>query len=381
MTEKLYYIDSHMKSFTARVLACTQGKKDWEVELDRTAFFPEGGGQQADTGTLGSVRVLDVREKQVRVIHHTDGPLEPGTEVAGEIDWPQRFQRMQNHSGEHIVSGTIHRLFGYDNVGFHMKPGEVTIDFDGELDDEQIRQVERLANEAVWRNLTVRAEFPSPEELAGLNYRSKLELTENVRIVTIDGVDVCACCAPHVSRTGEIGCIKILSHMRHRGGVRMTMVCGGEALEDYGRKGEVLQDISAMLSVKQLEAAAAVEKLKNELAELKFQVVKAARERAMETLKTLEPTQGNICLFQPGLDMESLRTLVNGALPLCGGICAGFTGGDGKWQYIMASQKVDLRAESKKINAALQGKGGGSPQMIQGSLAASEEEIRRYFRG
>lgn len=381
MTEKLYYIDSHMKEFDARVLTCAQGKKDWELELDRTAFFPEGGGQQADTGTLGGVQVLDVREKEGRIIHYADGPLEPGELVHGAIDWPQRFQRMQNHSGEHIVSGTIHRLFGYDNVGFHMKPGEVTIDFDGELDEAQVRQVELLANQAVWGDLPVTARFPSSQELAELNYRSKLDLTENVRIVTVEGVDVCACCAPHVSRTGEIGCIKILSHMRHRGGVRMTMVCGGEALEDYDRKSAVLQEISALLSVKQLEAAAAVEKLKNEVAELKFQVVKAARERAMETLKALEPTDGNICLFQPGLDTDSLRALVNGALYLCGGICAGFTGSEGKWQYIMASRSADLRAEAKKINSALHGKGGGSSQMIQGSLAASEEEIRSYFRG
>ena len=235
MTTRLFDADSHLRSFTACVLACTENDGKYEVELDATAFFPEGGGQCGDRGTLGGVNVLDTVERGGTILHICAGPLPAGSEVRGEVDAELRFSNMQTHSGEHIVSGIVHRLFGYDNVGFHLD-GAATLDFSGELTAEDIARVELLANEAVWKNLPVTARYPSPDELAGLEYRSKLDLTENVRIVTIEGVDVCACCAPHVSRTGEIGLIKITDFMRHRGGVRLTMLAGRRAFLDYRAK-------------------------------------------------------------------------------------------------------------------------------------------------
>lgn len=218
MTKKLYDLDSHRRDFTAAVLRCDADGERYAVVLDQTLFFPEGGGQPADTGVLGGARVLDVQITQEAIVHYTDAPLTPGAQVRGEIDWPQRFRRMQGHSGEHIISGLIHSEYGLDNVGFHLGQDTITMDYNGELTWPQLMHIEQLANEAVYRNVPIRTEYPSPEQLAQMTYRSKLDLTEDVRIVTVEGYDVCACCAPHVSCTGEIGAIKFTSVMRHRGG-------------------------------------------------------------------------------------------------------------------------------------------------------------------
>ena len=224
MTKKLYDLDSHRRDFTAAVLRCDADGERYAVVLDQTLFFPEGGGQPADTGVLGGARVLDVQITQEAIVHYTDAPLTPGAQVRGEIDWPQRFRRMQGHSGEHIISGLIHSEYGLDNVGFHLGQDTISMDYNGELTWPQLMHIEQLANEAVYRNVPIRTEYPSPEQLAQMTYRSKLDLTEDVRIVTVEGYDVCACCAPHVSCTGEIGAIKFTSVMRHRGGIRVTIL-------------------------------------------------------------------------------------------------------------------------------------------------------------
>lgn len=375
MTEKLYYSDSHMKTFTATVLACSEGKKGFEIILDRTAFFPEGGGQSADTGVLGGVEVTDVHEKDGQVVHYTKQPLTVGDTVSGEINWAQRFLRMQLHSGEHVVSGIIHNLYGYENVGFHMNEFEATFDAGGELDEEQVRLVERMANQVVWENVPVRASFPEPEVLKELQYRSKLDLTENVRIVEVEGYDRCACCAPHVNFTGEIGQIRLLTHMRHRGGTRMTMVCGSSALAESVAKYVAVASISASLSVKHHQAVDAVEKLKEEAAQAKYELAQLRKAQALKQLEGLEYSDGNLCLFAEGLDTDSLRGLVNCAMPLCGGIAAAFSKTEKGWNYIMGSNTIDLRAKAKEINAAISGKGGGSSTMIQGSCTAEREEI------
>ena len=236
MTDKLYEEDAYLREFEAEVTGCVPAEGGWLVTLDRTAFYPEGGGQPADTGTLGGARVLDVHEQEGEILHTTDAPLPVGDRTAGAIDWEARFSRMQQHTGEHIVSGVIHRLFGLDNVGFHMGRDAVTIDLNGELTADDLTRVERLANEAVWENLPVGVEYPAPEALAALDYRSKKELTGRVRIVTVPGSDVCACCGTHVRRTGEIGVIKLLTSQRYKGGVRVWLLCGDRALTDYNEK-------------------------------------------------------------------------------------------------------------------------------------------------
>ena len=303
------------------------------------------------------MKLLGLREEGEDTVHLTPAPLEPGALVEGRIDWPLRFSRMQGHSGEHILSGTVHRLFGYDNVGFHMGEEAITIDFSGELSREDLSRAELEANRAIWRDVPVRTLLPTPGELAAMDYRSKKELTGQVRIVEIEGVDLCACCAPHVSHSGEVGLLKIIDSMRHRGGTRLTLLCGEAALLDY----EALHENMA----EQEERRAEFTKLKRELLQLKA--------------AALRPTEGSICIFESDIDMITLRELVNAGSELAGKVCAGFAGTDGDYKYIIGSRSVPLRARAKEINAAIDGRGGGSDAMIQGTSRARREDIERYF--
>ena len=379
MTEKLYDRDSHLKEFTARVLSCANEGNHWAVVLDRTAFFPEGGGQAADTGSLNSARVLDVQEVSGEILHYTDSPLKEGKTVTGLLDWEQRFRRMQNHSGEHLLSGLVYARYGYRNVGFHLGDGDVTVDFDGELDRTQLEELETAVNRAISENVPVTCWYPPKEELNTLDYRSKLELTENVRLVKFEGYDLCACCAPHVSRTGEIGSMHVLDHMRHRGGVRLHMLCGLDAMEDARARYLATAAISGLLSVPQLETPKAVKRVLGELEDLKQALAESRRQIIQMKADAVTATEGNLCFFERDMDMLSLRELVNAGMAKCGGICAAFTGSDGDWKYIIGSRSMDLRSMAKEINAAIGGRGGGRPEMIQGSSTASRRQIEAYF--
>lgn len=375
-TEKLYYIDSHTSSFEAKVIECRKEKSGWAVILDKTAFFPEGGGQLADTGYIGSVRVTDVQERSGEILHYTDAPLEHGLTVSCRLDAEQRLRRMQNHSGEHIVSGLIHSKYGYDNVGFHMGAECMTIDFSGELDYEQLMDIEQRANETVRADLPVRVWFPDAQELAQLEYRSKLELTENVRIVEIGDIDRCACCAPHVSRTGEVGVIKILDCQRHRGGVRISVVCGMDAFEDYRAVQTGVTAVSRALSAKRSEIAAAVGRILDENARLKERAAALSAELVRVKAESATATDGNICVFDEILDEIAQRELTNLLMEKCGGIAAVFSGSDKEgWRYIIGSKTVDLRRSAKTINAAINGRGGGTERMIQGRALAEKAYI------
>ena len=379
MTEKLYYLDSHLFEFEARVLAAREEKRGWEIVLDRTAFFPEGGGQPADTGTIGRARVLDVHEREGEIRHLCDRELASGT-YACAVDREKRLRRMQNHSGEHIFSGLTHQKFGAENVGFHMAADCMTIDFDKELSFEQLSEIEYEANLAVRANIPVRTFYPSPEELKVLEYRSKKELAGAVRIVEIAGIDRCACCAPHVRATGEIGAIKLLTAERHRGGVRLSLICGMDALDDYRRKQDSAAAISALLSAKRDEIAPAVERLLESEAKLKERASILGMRCAAMRAEAIAPTEGNICIFDEGLSEAAARELVNRLTEKTGGVAALFLAdGAGAWRYIIGSRRVDLRSAAKAINAGVSGRGGGRPEMIQGSAAASEQEIASFF--
>ena len=381
MTEKLYYQDSHLFTFEAAVLDCRKEKKGYSVVLDRTAFFPEGGGQLADTGVLGGVRVLDVHERGGEIRHCTDAPLEIGAHVEGIVDAGQRLCRMQNHSGEHILSGLVHNAYGFNNVGFHMGAECMIIDFSGELTWEQLTELETRANEVVRQNIPLHIWFPDANELQSLEYRSKLELTENVRIVEIPGVDRCACCAPHVERTGEVGIVKILDSQRHRGGVRVSVVCGLDALEDYRARQESVTEISRALSAKRGEVTRAVQRVLNEQQSMKERC-DALSLALIRYMAEGEPeTAGNILVFDATLGEIAQRELVNRLMEKAGGFAAVFCGSneDG-WRYIIGSKRLDLRAMSREINAAIQGRGGGTPQMIQGSARADRAEIEAGLR-
>ena len=376
MTEKLYYEDSHIFEFDARVLECRELGAGYGIVLDRSAFFPGGGGQASDTGLIGGVELTAVSEREGETLHVCSGPLTVGETVHCELDREQRLRRMQNHSGEHIVSGLVHRLHGFDNVGFHMGESFMTIDFDGELSDGELENIETLANKAVRDNIPVTARFPSESELKALVYRSKLELTENVRIVEIQGIDRCACCAPHVERTGEVGLIKLLDSQRHRGGVRVNLVCGMDALDECRVKQQNISAISRALSVKREDTAAAVERQLLEQQRLKERIAALSMELAGLRAAQYPETQGNICVFDNILDENALRELVNLLMEKCGGVAAAFSGSDGEgWRYIIGSRNIDLRAHGRELNALISGKGGGSSQMIQGRASETGENI------
>ena len=377
-THKLYYDNAYTKSFEATVLSCEPAKDGYAVTLDATAFFPEGGGQTADTGTLGDVRVLDVHEKAGVITHYTDGPVSVGQTVHGRINWAARFRKMQNHTGEHIVSGIVHARYGFENVGFHLADDGCTVDFDGELTRTQLDEIEWAANEAVWADLPVIARFPAPDELARMDYRSKLDLTENVRIVTVEGIDKCACCAPHLASTGQVGVIKLLDFMRHRGGVRVWIKSGADALADYGRRYGATAAISGLLNVPQADVAGGVEKLIAQRDDIKHQHAELQRQTLEARAAALAPTDGNMLLFAQAEEV-GLRILANAGMEKCGGVCAVFSGQDGAWRFVMASQTVDMRAFIKEHGPTLQARGGGQERMISGHSTASKAALEAFF--
>lgn len=379
MTIKLYDTDSHLFSFDATVKQCEARESRFAVVLDQTAFFPEGGGQYADTGTLGGAAVLDVQEECGEIVHFTDAALPVGTLVHGELDANKRFERMQNHSGEHIVSGIVHRLFGLDNVGFHLGDGDMTVDYNGVLTREDLYRVETLANEVVARNIEITAVYPDAQTLETLRYRSKLDLTDNVRIVTIGDVDCCACCAPHVSRTGEIGAIKLLDFEHYKGGVRCHLLCGAWAMKDYCVKYENVQRISALLCVPQTETSDAVERML-EAAKEKDYTLSALRRKLAAAAMENAPNDGCICFFaDEACDMDSLRFAVNQGMERAA-LCAGFIPTTDGYRYCIGSGSIDLRQRSKEINEAICGRGGGQPAMIQGTASAQRPVIETFFR-
>ena len=380
MTEKLFYIDSFISEFEATVLECKERGKNYAVRLDKTAFFPEGGGQGGDSGRIGDTEVFDTHESDGEIWHYTNAPLAVGETFHCEIDFEKRFRRMQCHSGEHILSGILHSLYGVENVGFHLGDTDVTIDTNIPLSEEQLRNAERLANEAIAKDFEVNVFFPSADEAKEIIYRAKLDITENLRLVEYPGYDVCACCAPHVKRSGQIGIIKILDFAHYKGGMRIHILCGGMALEDYHNRYTAVQKISVLLSAKQSEVEAAVERLKNEneanLA--KFGALKKAF--ALTLAETAKETDGNLVFFSPLLDGAAARELANAAVQKCGGICAVFFGEEGSYSFCMASRTVDLKAKSKEIGDALAGRGGGSSEMISGRVSASRSEIEAYLK-
>lgn len=394
-TEKLYEADAYCKSFTATVISCDPvGGDRFAVVLNRTAFFPEGGGQYADTGTLqenkadcvtplsAAVHVLDVQVSDDGIItHYCDGALTPWAQVTGVLDWEQRFERMQNHTGEHIVSGTVHRLFGLDNIGFHLGDGDVTCDFNGELTEEQLREVERVANRAVWDNVEVTEEYPDPELLPTIQYRSKLDLTEDVRLVTIPGYDVCACCAPHVKHTGEIGVIKLVNSEKAHGGTRVHMLCGPWALEDYHVKQTNIMRIVDLTSTPQEETSEAVEALQAQNGHLTHELSVERVKQAQIALSLLPEGKGkNRVVYLPELETDALRALANGGREKCDGVFVALTdSGPDAYRYIITAKNAPLSKLAKEYNAALNGRGGGRDEMVQGSFAASLEDIKKYF--
>ena len=378
-TETLYEQDPYLREFTAVVTHCQPVKAGWQVVLDRTAFYPEGGGQPGDTGMLNDAEVWDTQEQNGVVVHNTRQPLSVGEQVTGQINWVRRFDHMQQHSGEHIVSGLIHARYGYDNVGFHLGAELVTIDLNGPLDENQLAALEAEANQVVWGDQEVQITWPDAPALAALEYRSKKALTGAVRIVTFPGADVCACCGTHVRRTGEIGLIKLLSVQTFRSGVRVEMVCGRRALDWLNRIAVQNHQTSVLLSAKAEQTAGAVRRLYEETQKLKAQLA-SLQERVFAARAAQLSGRGHTLLFEEGLTPDGVRRLCDAVLQTCGGRCAVFSGQDGPgYQYAIGQKAGDLRPLVKALNAALNGRGGGKPEFVQGFVPAARKEIEAFF--
>ncbi len=378
-TVRLYYEDVMTRDFTAKVLECRKEKKGFSVILDRSAFYPEGGGQPCDTGMIGNAKVTDVQEKDGELRHFTDSLPEEGSVVSCTIDWERRFDLMQQHSGEHLVSGLVHERYGYENVGFHMGSDVITIDFSGVLTWEQLLSVEEEANRRVWEDKETEITFPDPEELSSIPYRSKKELTGQVRIVTFPGTDICACCGTHVRRTGEIGMIKILSVVRFHEGVRVEMISGNRVLCYLRMLQEQNHEVSMLLSAKPEATGAAVKRVLEENSRLKYAYAGLESESFdAEAQKWTE--KGSALIFRGEMEADSVRRLADRVMHTCGGRAAVFSANpDGSFKYAIGEENGDLRQFTKEMNAVLSGRGGGKPFFVQGSVKASEEEIRAFF--
>ncbi|MCR5672575.1 MAG: alanyl-tRNA editing protein [Lachnospiraceae bacterium] len=398
-TVLLYETDGMLTEFEATVTGCEKQSDEggYFVTLDRTAFFPEGGGQQPDTGILVTkdkkqTAVTSVLTHNGQVRHYTDGPVDVGAKVTGRIDAKQRFSRMQDHGAEHLICGIIHELFGYENVGFHMSDDETVFDVDGILTDEQIRDVERRANEAVFENVPITVSFPDADEAEKTEYRSKLDSSENIRLVTIEGYDVCACCAPCLSSTGQLGVIKILSSFVHRGGMRMTLAAGMNAYRDYCALHDQNARIMEILSSKRDRTDEYVSDmsdrmlaLKQERSELKKKITDYVAKSQIDRIKAMTPNNGHpFVMFLDDVDRTGLRETVNACTDRYDGIVCGFIPGPEGYMYIFAvkkeiSDRFDLKAFSDDFNGRCEGKGGGSPIMVQGTTAADRKTIEEYI--
>lgn len=379
-TEKLYYADPFLKTFTATVLDCQPGKNGFVVTMDRTAFYPEGGGQPADQGTLDGAAVTDVHEKNGVVLHNVDSAVEIGKTVTGVIDWARRFDHMQQHSGEHICSGLICGRCHCDNVGFHMGTDMVTIDFNADIPWEELLEIEAQANQYIYEDHPIDIQFHRGAELDAIDYRSKKPLEGDVRIVAFPGADCCACCGTHVLRSGQVGLVKFLSVQKFREGVRIELLCGKRALNYLSRTWEQAKTIGQRLSVKPVDAAAAVERLENELSAAKLRCAQL-EESVFAAIAQEQAGKGDVLLFQPPMKPDSVRKLADAAAKTCGGLAAVFAGEGIHYAYALGrADGQDISAQVKAMNAALHGRGGGRNGFAQGSVEAEQNAIEAFFK-
>ena len=388
-TIKLYDRDAYATEFEGKVLSCEEivkmqqdGSEQilYAVILDQTLFFPEEGGQTPDKGSLDEVEVIDVQIEKDVIMHYTTKWLRPNSSVKGRIDWKQRFFNMQQHSGEHLFSGLAHRKYGLRNVGFHLSNQIVTMDFDKPLSEAQLAEMEWEINEAIVANVEIKTGYPTKEELSKLEYRSKIEIDGAVRIVEIPGYDICACCAPHVHRTGEIGMFKIQSVQNYKGGMRISFLCGFRALEEYRRKSEIISEVSGILTTNQENIADHVSKLKTQVQSLKTQLSNAKQDLMEGKIAGISAEQKDVILFERDLDTPVMRNVVNKLVESHDGICGIFVGNDEDgYNYIIGSKTVDCREVASKLREVFDARGGGKPQMIQGSVMAKADVIKACF--
>ncbi|MDO4616721.1 MAG: alanine--tRNA ligase-related protein [Lachnospiraceae bacterium] len=378
-TKKLFYTNAYQTTCTASVLECRSSKNGFAIILDQTVFYPEGGGQPGDIGFLNEIPVKDTREEGGLILHYTEQPMEPGTAVTASINWDYRFDLMQQHSGEHMISGVIHRRWGYDNVGFHMGADVITIDLSGELTMAELAGVEEEVNQAIWKNDPVKIWVPSEDALPSIPYRSKKELTGEVRIVEFPEIDICACCGMHVDRTGAIGLVKILNCEKFRSGVRVELLCGKRALQYLSSVNEQNRAVSRLLSAKPLETAKAVQLVQAEVNEKRQRIYAMEESIFQAKAKELEDV-GDVVVFLDDFSADGVRRACDLIQHSCGGRAAVFSGTDETgYKYAIGLPGGDLRSFVKEFNLALNGRGGGKPFFVQGSVQASRSAIREYL--
>ena len=386
MTEKLYDTDSYLSEFTCKVISLYSNKNYLCLETDRTAFFPEGGGQTCDKGTFDGINVENIQIIEGKIVHfvkNSDENAEKfriGTVLTGKIDMKKRFSDMQQHSGEHIFSGIVNSLYGYNNVGFHLGTEVVTLDFDGELNEDDICKVENLVNKTIWDNLEIKVSFPSDDELKKIKYRSKIEIDGQVRLVEIPGIDICACCAPHVKHTGEIGIVRVVNFERYKGGTRVSILCGERAFYDLRHKLKQNRLVSNLTSAKQDETAAAVERLKNENEKLKYDIVGLTRELLSLKSQSIEH-QDRIIVFDDNLQGKLLQDFAISLMDKSAEFSACFSSENGSYRYCIVSRQINLQPLCKALNSQFSGRGGGKPEIVQGSLTAqTKDEITAFLK-
>ena len=377
-TKELYYDNPFLRRFAAVVTSCEEAKGGWAVTLDQTAFYPEGGGQPYDTGTLGGAQVREVREKDGVIVHLCDAPLAAGAAVEGAIDWARRFDHMQQHSGEHICSGLICARFHCDNVGFHMGADAVTIDFNADIPWEALLEIEAEANRYIYEDHPIDIRLCRGAALDAIDYRSKKPLAGDVRIVSFPGADCCACCGTHVASSGQVGLVKFLSVQKFRAGVRIELLCGERALRYLSACWEQDVRVAQALSVKPAASFAAVERLLGELSALKLRCARL-EEAAFAQIAAQYEGKGDVLLFEDEMNGDSVRRLCDAVANACGGRCAVFAGAGNTWKYAISQADGDLRALTKALNAALCGRGGGKPNFVQGSVNAARAAIEEFF--
>ena len=379
-TVKLYYKDCHLRVFSALVTGCEKTERGYLVTLDQTAFYPEGGGQACDLGTLGDSQVLDVQEKGENVYHLCQKPLSVGERVEGVIDWQRRFDLMQQHTGEHLLSGLIHDRYGYHNSGFHVGAEVMEVDFDGPISADALAELERDANRAVWEDIAVRCWTPSPEELPQVIYRTKRALPWPVRIVEFPGYDSCACCGIHVARTGQIGLIKILSCTKFHQGVRLEMVCGQRAYAYLCKVYEQNRQVSQAFSARILETGAAANRINEQLAAEKYRAA-GLEKQVFSAIAAGYAGKGDVVHFAQNLTASSLRELADAIANVCGGIAAVFSGSDESgYSLCLVCKAGDVRSLGSGLVSSLNGRGGGKPGSFQGSVPGTRAQIEDYFR-
>lgn len=376
MTEKLYDKDSYLKGFTASVLECKKSDEAWVVVLDKTAFFPEAGGQKSDHGCLDDAKVFDVQIENEIIKHFVDKPLEVGKVVKGEIDFERRFDFMQQHSAEHIVSGVAHSLYGCENVGFHLSEEIVTLDFDKPLSEDEVLKIEEIANQKVFKNVSFKCYYPDLKELETLNYRSKKELEGDIRIVEIEDTDMCACCAPHVRTSGEIGLVKLLSTEKLRGGIRIEFKAGKRALADYNEKYRNIKKISSLLATAQNETAVGVERLLSTLGEQKAEMTALKYEVLKAKAQSFCPERDITADFEENLTVRDLQIYADFLHKIHGGIRAVFSQTENGYAFCICGDGLDdLFA---KFKATFNVKGGGRNGMVQGTVMAEKMKLKTF---